>query len=82
MARRQIVFLTRQGCGLCDEALPDVQLAARWLRRDLVVTDINSDAQLEAEYHLRIPVLLDSSGEVAAEGPMGRWDTWMAVWRS
>lgn len=59
-----------------------MQSAARWLRRDLVVTDIKSDDRLEAEFHLRIPVLLDSNGEVAAEGPMSRLDALAAVWRS
>ncbi|MCP3995141.1 MAG: glutaredoxin family protein [bacterium] len=82
MARRQIVFLTREGCGLCDGALPKVQSAARWLRREVDITDIDTNAEYEAEYHIRIPVVLDNRGRVVGEGPMTRLQAWAAVWRS
>ena len=70
MARRTIRFLTRPGCGLCDAALPKVRRVARWLRREVVVIDITADPGLEAQYHLRIPVLLDGAGHVIAEGEL------------
>ncbi len=68
MPRRRLVFLTRPGCGLCTDALPLVEKAARWLPLDIAVVDITSDASLESEYHLRIPVVLDRKGRVVAEG--------------
>jgi hypothetical protein len=53
---------------LCDAALPKVNRAARWLPVTVEVVDITSDSDLEAEYHLRIPVVLDRKGRVVAEG--------------
>ncbi len=32
------------------------------------VVDITSDTDLESEYHLRIPVVLDRKGRIVAEG--------------
>ncbi len=52
------------------------------LRRSLEVRDITADPVLEEEYHDRIPVLLDGSGLVLAEGPMALSDVLRAVWRS
>lgn len=59
---------------MCDAALPRVIKVARWLPVTVDVIDISSDAGLESEYHLRIPVLLDRQGRVVAEGriSMGR----------
>jgi hypothetical protein len=45
-----------------------VNRAARWLPVTVEVVDITSDSDLEAEYHLRIPVVLDRKGRVVAEG--------------
>jgi hypothetical protein len=72
MQYRRIEFLTRPGCGLCDEALPLVSTTARWLGVAVVVVDITDEPDLEAEYHLRIPVLLDRAGRVLAEGRIDR----------
>ncbi len=82
MASRSVVFLTRPGCGLCDSALPRVRWAATMLRSRLTVVDIQEDPGLEAEYHLRIPVLLDASGDVVAEGPIGIWDAIRGTFRA
>lgn len=68
MARRIVRFLTRPGCGLCDTALRRLRRIERWLPVDVHEVDITSDPVLEAEYHLRIPVVLDSRGRVVAEG--------------
>lgn len=73
MGRRPITFLTRSGCPLCDEVLPRVRSAARWSRRELVVEDIAGHPELEAEYHLRVPVVLSDDGRVLAEGEIGAW---------
>lgn len=79
MRRRRLVYLTKPGCGLCDEALPSLLRAARWLWCDVDVVDIAGDADLEAEYFLRIPVVLDERGTVLAEGPIGRRESLVAV---
>lgn len=79
MARRTLTLLTRPGCGLCDEAMPHLVRATRWLRVQLTVTDITRHPHLEAEYHLRIPVLLGDDGRVLAEGVIGAAAAWKAV---
>ena len=79
---RRIEFLTRPGCGICDEAFPRVHRISRLLQRQLVVVDITTDGQLEDEYGLRIPVLRNEQGRVLAEGPLSWVDALRAVWRS
>jgi Mg2+/Co2+ transporter CorB len=53
-------------------------LLCRLFRRQLAVTDITGDDQLESEYHLRIPVLRDEQGEVLAEGVLD----WKQIYRA
>jgi hypothetical protein len=79
MSHRTLVFLTRPGCGLCDSALPKVQRTARWLRCHVEVVDITTDRDLESEYHLRIPVVLNRHGDVVAEGVIGSKESMMAM---
>ena len=71
MDRRVVRFLTRPGCGLCDVALRRLRRLERWVPVDVHEVDITSDPQLEAEYHLRIPVVLNRRGRVVAEGEIG-----------
>ena len=80
MRYRRIEFLTRNGCGLCDETLPQLSRYARWFTVELVVTDISSDPDLEAEYHLRVPVILDRRSRVLAEGQITRGQMRRACW--
>jgi hypothetical protein len=61
-------FLTRNGCHLCEDALPVARRAARRARTELVVTEIEAHDSLVAEFGLRIPVLRWSDGTVVAEG--------------
>ena len=68
---RRLTFLTRPGCGLCDEALGKLEAAVRWLPVQLDVVNITSDPELESEYHLRVPVVVDRRGSVVAEGQIG-----------
>jgi len=79
---RQVVFLTRPGCHLCEDVLPRVQRVSRLLRRQLVVRDITDDPGLEELYHDRIPVLVDGRGRLLAEGPLGLGAVLRAVVRS
>ena len=81
MRYRRIVFLTRPGCGLCDEALPIVAKSTRWLGVELVTVDITTDPALEADYHLRIPVILNRQGRVLAEGQISRRAALLAALR-
>lgn len=78
---RRLTFLTRQGCGLCTEALSRLEGVARWLAIDVEVVDIDTAPELEAEYHLRIPVVLDANGRVLAEGQISRRNAIAAVLR-
>ena len=41
--------------------------------------DITTDRDLEAEYHLRIPVVLNQHGDVVAEGVIGIKESVRAV---
>lgn len=79
---RQVVFLTRIDCQLCDDALHRVQRVSRLLRRRLVVKEIAGNPELDSTYHDRVPVLLDGSGRVLAEGALGLSEVLRAIWRS
>ncbi len=64
MARR-LLFLTRQGCHLCEEAL------ALFRGRPLEIIDIDLDPDLLLLYDDRVPVVLDPvTGDVLLEGVM------------
>lgn len=65
-----ITLLGRSGCHLCDDA--DALLRAAGHEVEWV--DIDGDDALVVEYGLRIPVLLDPSGRVLAEGLIGPAD--------
>ena len=79
--KRRITFLTRPGCGLCDEARARLEDVVRWLPVGCEVVDISADPVLEAEYHIRIPVVLDRRGRVLAEGQISRGDALGAALR-
>jgi hypothetical protein len=66
---------------LCDKALPLVTSSARWLGVELATVDITTDLALEADYHLRIPVVLDRRGRVLAEGQISRRAALLAALR-
>ena len=76
---RSIEFLTRPGCGICDDALPRVRLVCRLFGRRLEVVDITQQPELESEYHLRIPVLRNQRGDVLAEGSIDWKHAYRAV---
>jgi hypothetical protein len=66
-----VQFLTRDGCRLCEDALPRAKRAARWARVELLSVDIEGDDVLVGLYGLRIPVVVGSDGTVIAEGSLG-----------
>ncbi len=82
MQYRRMLFLTRPGCGLCDAALPMVTKVAHRLGVQLVVIDLAKEPDLEAEYHLRIPVLLSRDHRVLAEGTITRGRAALAALRA
>ena len=53
-----LTIYSRPGCHLCDEMKAVVQQVARTIPLSLAEVDISTDAALEAQYGLEIPVLL------------------------
>lgn len=72
MTGRRLVFVTRAGCGICDDALGKLKVPALLRGRRIVVVDVDDDPELEERYGERVPVVLSSAGEVLAEGPLTR----------
>lgn len=63
-----LVFLTRSGCHLCEEAEPLVRRLAAQVGAGVEIRNIDFHPALLAEYSDRIPVVLGPSGLVLAEG--------------
>lgn len=63
-----VIFLTRPGCHLCEDALPMVSAEVTRAGGTLELVNVEEDDTLEAEYGHRIPVVLSERGEVLAEG--------------
>ena len=63
-----ILFLTRSGCHLCDQARPSVFRAAKRSGAEVIEVDIDSEDDLISEFGLRIPVVLGPDDRVLAEG--------------
>jgi hypothetical protein len=67
-----VVFLTRRGCSLCEEAEPKVRAAARWLRLEVRSVDVDVEAAALADrYGERVPVVLAPGGREIASGRFG-----------
>ena len=66
-----VIFLTRPGCHLCEDALPVARRVAKLTHQELAVIDIDTDDELVAEYGLRIPVVTTDDGRVLGEGRIG-----------
>jgi thiol-disulfide isomerase/thioredoxin len=63
-----LVFLTRSGCHLCEEAEPLVRRVAAEFGAVLEVVDIDADPDLQARYTTRVPVVLGPRDRVVGEG--------------
>lgn len=68
MSDFSIVFVTRLGCHLCEEAEPLVRRLAAQIGVAVAVQDIDADPALLHEYSERIPVVIGPSDLVLAEG--------------
>ena len=64
----RLVFLTRPGCHLCDDARSIVLAAAAAAGAVVEERNVDLDDRLLANYGLRIPVVLAPDGSVVAEG--------------
>jgi glutaredoxin len=53
-----VEVLTRQQCSLCDKAIDAVRRICAELGVGWSSTDVDSDAELRAEYGDRVPVIL------------------------
>ena len=63
-----LIFLTRHGCHLCDQARPLVERETKRRNLRFREVDIDRDSGLLATYGERIPVLLAPHDVVIAEG--------------
>jgi len=62
-----VELLTRRDCGLCDKALRALEAVGRELPLSLTLRDIDADAALLREFHIRVPVVR-LGAEVLCEG--------------
>jgi hypothetical protein len=52
-----ILFYSRPGCCICEEAFDDLESVQRDIPFELVEIDIDASPELIAEYGVRIPVV-------------------------
>jgi thiol-disulfide isomerase/thioredoxin len=55
---RTLTLLSREYCHLCDEMRDALAPIVTQYRAEVVVLDVDSDAELEERYGERVPVLL------------------------
>jgi hypothetical protein len=70
MGVRTITVLTREGCHLCEDAMPRVRRIARLFGFRVRVTDVDS-AGLADRYGARVPVVLGAGGRELVSGRIG-----------
>ena len=54
----RILFLTREGCHLCEDALPVVRAEADRAGTSVEVVDIDTDATLQRDWDYDVPVII------------------------
>ncbi len=69
----QVVFYTKAGCHLCDEARELLEDLAAGLSIELTEIDIRTDMQIFEEYRYRIPVII-IDGLATVEGRINLTD--------
>lgn len=57
-AKIRVIFYTKAGCHLCEEAKGEIERADCSDLFDFVEIDINSDPELQRRYGTEIPVVL------------------------
>ena len=53
-----VTLITRQGCHLCEEAIPVVQRSAAEVGARCEVVDVDSDPELQDRWTVKVPVVL------------------------
>ena len=66
-ATTNVIFYTKAGCHLCDDARELLEELAEEVEYDLREIDILSDPQLFEAYRYRIPVII-INGQATVEG--------------
>ena len=82
MHYRRLQYLTKPGCGLCDEVLPIVERATKRLGVELIEVDIRDEPELTDLYNMRIPVVMNRRGKVLAAGRISQWKAYGAALRA
>lgn len=54
----RILYLTREGCHLCEEALPVVRTEADRAGTSVEVVDIDADEKLRRDWDYDVPVII------------------------
>ncbi|WP_394215470.1 glutaredoxin family protein [Brachybacterium vulturis] len=54
----RVLYLTREGCHLCEEALPVVRAEADRVGSTVEVRDIDQDERLRADWDYDVPVII------------------------
>ncbi len=54
----RVLFLTREGCHLCDDALPVVRAEADRAGTAVEVRDIDADERLRTDWDYDVPVII------------------------
>ena len=57
-ADARVLYLTREGCHLCEEALPVVRAEADRVGSTVEVRDIDEDERLRADWDYDVPVII------------------------
>jgi hypothetical protein len=79
---RELRFLTRSACSLCEEAHNTLRIPARVLGVRVEAVDVDADPGLSELYGSRVPVVAALDGRVLAEGRISRRDAWRSVWEA
>ena len=54
----RVLYLTREGCHLCEDALPVVRAEADRAGTAVEVRDIDEDPQLQSDWDYDVPVII------------------------
>jgi hypothetical protein len=63
-----LLLLTREDCPLCDEFMEELAHEFPQLAGEVLIADVDSRPDWQAQHGRRIPVLLDEAGAVWSEG--------------
>jgi len=84
----RVLYLTREGCHLCEVALPRVEQEARRAGTTVEVRDIDAEGELTADWNDHVPVVIvdgavharyevDPAALRAALAPRPFWRRWL-----